>query len=116
MKHDNWHNEEYMNLRRSEVVQIANKILDKKLGIIEGVRKLRLLHHEVSENDFDPDFLIFTSIDSETDHLPVGEVRKHWSSNALELKDKEIDDAEEYYREEVFDTCKELIKRFGRNL
>jgi hypothetical protein len=116
MKHDNWYNEEYMNHRRSEVIQVANEIIDKKIGIIEGVRKLRTLHHEVSEDDFDPDFIVFTAIDSETDHLPVGEVRKYWSSNALEIKDREINDAEECYREQVFNACKILINRFGKNL
>ena len=37
-------------------------------------------------------------VESETDHLPVGEVRKLWAHYALKEKDVEILRAEELYR------------------
>jgi len=41
--------------------------------------------------------LVFTGIDSETDTLPIGDVRQHWRLDALERKDREITDAENVY-------------------
>ena len=43
--------------------------------------------------------LTFTGIDSETDALPIGSVRKEWDQGALKLKDREIEDAERFYRD-----------------
>ena len=116
MGHDNWFNEEYMAQKRSEVIHVSKDIIDKKISIIEGVRKLCALHHKISKDDFDTDFLIFAAIDSDTDHLPVGNVREHWSLNALEMKDKEICDVEDIYRDQVIEACKKLILRFEKNL
>jgi len=40
------------------------------------------------------DLLLIIGIDSEADHLPVGDVRKLWASDALQRKDEEIARAE----------------------
>jgi hypothetical protein len=111
MEHDEWHNEEYMANKKAEVVHVSKDLIENKLGIIEGVRKLSKLHHIVSKDVFDPDFLIFTAIDSETDHLPIRAVRKHWSLSALEMKDKEISEAEHLYKEQVIKACRNLISK-----
>ena len=71
------------------MVKIASAIIAGDIGIIEGARELALLGHEIAD-DFDSDFMPFVAIDSETDHLPVGKVRKFWSPEALRDKDKEI--------------------------
>ncbi|MCP4674179.1 MAG: DUF2489 domain-containing protein [Deltaproteobacteria bacterium] len=115
MKHDNWFNEEYMNQRRSEVIDVANKIIDGATGVIEGARELHVLQYEVSEDDFDSDFMVFNAINSETDHLPIGKVREQWSSSTLEMKDEEKTAAEKRFRKEAISACKKLIKRFEKN-
>ena len=48
---------------------------------------------------------------SETDHLPIGEVRKLWVSYALKEKDLEIARAEEMYRSDFLETCRRIVKR-----
>jgi len=54
--------------------------------------------------------LILTGIDSETDALPMGDVRKEWSPDALKRKDKEIAEAEAFYRDSAFNAATELIR------
>ena len=53
--------------------------------------------------------LTFTGIDSETDTLPIGEVRKVWSREALERIDPEIQHAEQLYRETAIKAATQII-------
>ena len=108
-------NEEYVKLQKNRVVKIANKLLNDDIGIIEGSRLLSSLRHEVTDEreQLDPDFLIFVVIDSDTDSLPVGKQREYWADYALVAKDKEVKQAEDFYREDVMQACKVLIARFG---
>jgi hypothetical protein len=75
-------------------VEIARGILDGSISIIAGSRQLRAFcggHGRIDE--FDPDFLTFVGIDSETDDLPVGENRRHWGADALAKKDIRVGEA-----------------------
>jgi hypothetical protein len=113
MRHENRHNEEYMKAKRAEVASLAKALMVGEIGIIEGSRKLCNLKYEVSEDDGDPDFTQFAAIESETDHLPVGPVREHWSPEALLRKDLEIKKVEDFYRSRIVEPCKKLIERLG---
>jgi len=53
---------------------------------------------------------LIIGIESETDHLPVGEVRKLWASSALKEKDVEIARAEELYRADFLETCRRIVQ------
>ena len=113
MTHDNWHNEQFMNAKRSEVANTAQLVRDGEMSVVEGAWKLSALRHEVSRKDFDDDFMLFVAIASETDHLPVGEVRKQYSQDALRKADKEIEEVGKFYRAQVNATCEKLIARFS---
>jgi hypothetical protein len=65
------------------------------------------------ELDNDPDLLLFTGIDSETDALPMGADRIHWAHEALEKLKPEIEAAEKWAQELGRPTCQRLIDRFG---
>jgi Protein of unknown function (DUF2489) len=95
------------------VVAVASAMLRSELGVIEGSRLLCTLRPQVSSLHHDPDFLTFVGIDSETDHLPVGDVRQHWAPDALVIKDQEIQAAEAFYRDLAFAGCERLLARFG---
>ncbi len=58
-------------------------------------------------------FVTFTGIESETDHLALGEVRKLWSPDALIEKDKEIRENEEHYREYAIKAARNLLKKYA---
>ena len=98
---------------RQQAVAVACDMLEGRIGIIEGSRKLASLSQRVGIVQFDADFLPFVVIDSETDHLPLGEVRLHWAADALAAKDAELVLAETFYREPAFEACSRLIARFA---
>jgi hypothetical protein len=54
--------------------------------------------------------LPFAGIASETDSLPVGEVRQYWNPESLKLKDREIATAEQLYRENAVTAVTELLR------
>ncbi len=69
---------------RDKALEGARSILQGKLGIIEGARLLSNLAHDlVPDWAVDPDFVVFRSLDSETDHLPVGAERQLWEANRI---------------------------------
>lgn len=91
------------------VKEIAQTVLDGRTTVLEAVRALVSLAHTDAVTDVeDRKFII--GIESETDHLPVGEVRKLWASSALKEKDVEIARAEELYRDEFLETCRRIVK------
>jgi hypothetical protein len=93
-------------------VETASMILKGKIGVIEGSRIMGSLLRETGISEDDEDYLSFVAIDSETDALPVGEVRQHWSSDALKEKDILIEKAENFYRQIARDACENIIKRW----
>jgi hypothetical protein len=92
----------------SEILFLAKQFLAGQLGVIETARALSPLRHyansEVSEV-----LLAFTVIDSETDCLPLGKVRQHWTAEALERKDREFVEAEDFYRSTAIDAATRLV-------
>ncbi len=58
------------------------------------------------------EFLLFRAIASETDDLPVGDVRAHWAADALEREDVRIEAAEKLWREQALSAAEKLIERY----
>ena len=78
--------------------------------MLEAVRELvSLAHTEAVAELEDRRFII--AVASETDDLPVGEVRKLWAPSALKEKDVEIARAEELCRADFLETCRRIVKR-----
>jgi hypothetical protein len=94
---------------------VAQAVLDGRTTVLEAVRALVSLAHTDAIADVEDRRLII-AIESETDHLPVGVVRKLWAPDALKEKDVEIARAEELYRADFFVTCRRIAspKSFGR--
>jgi Protein of unknown function (DUF2489) len=87
---------------------VAQAVLDGRTTVLEAVRALVYLAQTDAIADVeDRKFII--GIESETDHLPVGEVRRLWASDALKEKDVEIAHAEERYRADFLETCRRIV-------
>ncbi len=97
---------------RQKVARIARDILDGSVGVIEASRALVALRFEVAVDEWDQDFITFVGIDSETDDLPVGQTREHWSADALAKKDQEIARCEALYRESAREAASHFVARF----
>jgi hypothetical protein len=89
----------------------AIDLLEGRLGVIEAARELSKLAYWTDLRS-DDDLATFVAIDSETDALPVGDVRQYWSAEALQRKDPEIQHAEELYRQVALEAAERLTKRF----
>jgi hypothetical protein len=91
------------------VLSLAKQLLAGRLGVIAAARELAPLRHD-AEPELSEILLVFTGIASETDGLPVGAVRRQWSAEALERKDREIAEAEEFYRGSAMEAATRLVR------
>ena len=90
----------------------AVDLLEERTGVIETARAISKLGYWAGLLD-DPDVSTFVAIDSETDTLPVGEVRQYWATHALENEDIEIDRAERLYAATARLAAEALVERFS---
>ena len=104
------YNEEHRRLASAKIVATSRRILSGELGIVAGARQLSGLRLDV-DAERDADFIFFVGVDSETDHLPVGEVRSRWSADTLKAKNEELQAYEASVRGRAFEVCKSLIPR-----
>jgi hypothetical protein len=99
---------EYRAIVSAQILSSAKQLLSGQLGIIAAARQLSAFRH------FDPELgtplRVFVGIASETDDLPIGEVRQQWSAEALERKDREIVEAEQTYRDSAIEAATELVR------
>lgn len=107
--------EDEIRAARAKVVDLARRVISGDLSILLAARELSRLRFSVGGDEWDPDFIQFVAIDSETDHLPIGPVRRHWAPDALVEEDQEIARAEAWAREGGLLACKRLIDRFGES-
>jgi hypothetical protein len=96
---------QYRNRVSERDLDVAKQLIAGQVGVIAASRQLSHLRHEVEPRVV---LLTFTGIDSETDALPIGSVRKEWDQGALKLKDREIEDAERFYRDSSMSAAAEL--------
>ncbi|WP_454733619.1 MULTISPECIES: hypothetical protein [Cupriavidus] len=89
----------------------ALDLLEGRLGVIETARAILPLAHWTRVKN-DPDFLLFRAIASETDDLPVGEVRAYWAPDALEREDVRIQVAEKVWNERALAAAAKLVERY----
>jgi len=99
---------------RHSVVEAATDMLQGRLGLTEGCRRLAGLANEVVPDwRLDSDFVVFGGMASETDTYPVGAAREYWSSQALEREDEKRAKYEATVRDSVLKACANVIARFS---
>jgi len=94
---------------RQRARDVAKAALKGQISILEAVRELVSLAHSDAVGD-EADRLLIIGIDSETDHLPVGEVRKLWAPEALREKDVQIAIAEARWKTKFLEACKRIVE------
>ncbi len=97
---------------RGDIVRTAQEVIDGEIGIILGCRRLQSFRFRLAD-EHDEDFMLFVGVDSQTDHLPVDDERRNWSSEALARKDIEIAESENFFRNDVVAACHKVIARFA---
>ena len=102
----------YQEELKQQIVDICRAAVRGEIGVIDASRKLRNLQYQLFES-IDHDFLCFIAIESETDHLPVGNERQYWNKEVLIEKDKEIAAYESDVKQKFLDACNQVIERFS---
>ena len=105
--------EEYIEKQRKRAVEVASGMLDGSINYLEGSIELSSLRFEVSLPEDDKDFLAFTGVASEIDHLPVGAPRQYWSKEALDRHEPEIQQSIKWAKEVSLSECKSIVARFN---
>ena len=77
------------------------------MTVLEGARALVSFAHTDAVPDVEDRKLIIV-VESETDDLPVGEVRPLWAADALKEKDVAIARAEKLYRDDFLQACQRI--------
>jgi hypothetical protein len=90
-------------------IELARRILARDVGLIAGCREMLGLRGHDQIFDL-PELLPFVGVESETDTLPLGDARAHWSADALVEVDARITSAEASYRDFIDDACRALIR------
>lgn len=110
----NRHDLEMQGQLRREAAGIASAMLAGETGLIDGVRRLASLAHDLVDDwTADADFRVFGALAGEADHLPAGEQRALWAADALAARDAEVHRMERDARTEVEAACRGVIARFG---
>lgn len=108
MSHD-----ECVEKKRARVHELALGMLDGSIHYLEGAIELSSLRFEVEVAEDDQDFLAFTAVASEIDHLPIAAPRQYWPTEALERHEPEIQESIKWAKEFSLPQCKSLWERFS---
>jgi hypothetical protein len=108
-------NEEFALSVRLQIVSTARAMLDGHLSFLLGSRLLAPLRPQTDAARYDPDFLVFVAIYSQTDALPLGTVRENWDQEALARLEPEIEEAEQWASTVGASACRSPIARFGEH-
>jgi hypothetical protein len=97
------------------LIATLTSFLEGRLEVVEVARKLAAQRFAFVGEHLDEDWRVFVAIDSETDHLPLGDVRKHWAADALARKDAERRETEAFYRDHLLSAARSLLRRYEPN-
>lgn len=105
--------EEYIQKQRRRAAEVAAGMISGSINYLEGAIELSSLRFEVGLPDDDRDFLAFTGVSSEIDHLPIGSARQYWSQVALDRHEPEIQQSTSWAKEISLSECKSIVARFN---
>jgi len=97
---------------QSRISDAAQKILSEELGIVEGCRLLSQLRARLDDptNEL---FDTFVAVASETEDLPLGELRSQWSKESLARIEARVNAYINRMREIVLEDCRVLVKEYS---
>jgi hypothetical protein len=78
------------NQSEERALETVDSALDGRIGIVEAAHALLPLLRMNSDLASQDDFNLIRAVESETDDLPIGQVRDHWHPDSLIEKDREI--------------------------
>jgi len=101
----------YIEQVRTQIIYTAQDMLDGKRSYIEGSRMIASLIEPAHLNRHEPPFLKVIAISSETDNVPVGQIRDRWHPEAKLKLEEEWATSELYAKSQGEAACKAIIER-----
>ena len=105
-------NLDYIVKARSQITETAQCMLDGGISYIEGSRLICGLLEPARLERRDAPFVVFVAVDSETDDVPIGEVRDTWHPDGKIKFAQEWANAEQYAKTIGEAACKDAILWF----
>jgi len=99
--------------KRAELVAVATAMTAGEMNLIEGVRKITALRHDV-ENPDDEIFMPIRAIESETDHFPLGAARAQCAPDYLKRADEEMGRYLADAEADILAACREIGRAYSR--
>ena len=101
--------EAYINKVKEQACQVAIQLLESDKMYIDHTLELSNLGREIYAEIWNTEFHIFGVIASDTDHIPVNDMRNKCSEEFLERIDNETKELIVFYKKEVTKACNEIL-------
>lgn len=105
-------NEEYRKQINRDIREAAKKFQAGALSVIAVCRKLR--QYQTVVEKYAPELgaalMTFVAVDSETDALPIGQIREMWHPSTVHAEDEKVRQAELTYHAAVNDACEAVLQ------
>jgi hypothetical protein len=99
---------------KSEIIEMADKMMADQMDLIEGCRRITSLQSKL--NNFDDVFLVFRGIASETYDIPIGAERNTWSKEYLAKSDLEKKDYLRKVEKQILNACLNVKNKFCEDI
>lgn len=96
----------------AKACELANFLLAGDRDYLENVLEMAKVGGSLVGEVWNTEFHVFGAIASDTDHLPMRDVRLLCSSSMLEKSDTELRVIVEAYRVEVEKACNEVLAKY----
>ena len=101
-------------MSRAAILHLAQQMLDRELGIIEGCCAICQQRPTLEHPDVQADVLLpFIGFESELHNYPIGEARTYWNPEALRKQDDRLREIVAAVEPEIFAACRTLIARWS---
>ncbi len=99
---------------KNKLVEIASSVVNKKMTVIEGCRKISGL---IDIHDPKNNFLIpIIDLESETDEIPLGDIRKNFSKSYLDEIDNKFKQYINNSTSVILKICKQIIEEYSHDI
>lgn len=99
--------------KRAELVLLATAMIEGRLNLIDGVRKIASIRHHVGDPENEV-FVPIRAIESETDHFPLGQMRQQCADDYLRRMDEEMDRYLATAKDDIMEACKAIVRAFSQ--
>ena len=96
-------------IARTKITETLNLMLAGRLSYIEGARTVNGWSNKSGYDTLSGPFVTFVAIDSETDAVPIGEVRERWAPDAVAKHIAEWEQSETWAKQYGEPACHEAL-------